>query len=520
MANGSLANFDIIIYSRHSKAHGYDTENHRYRPEYISAAPDSLFGYRFDLDASPGFTQALSDDDSGVIHLVNLGDLIPALPGNLDDFLGSFFDDSIPGGGPGNPGGDKQVPDDILSYTWTIRKGAQVIRELTMDRETHGSRFWVARNIRVPSVGRYEITLQVNLKDGTQVAKSRSIRLRDATIVVLGESFASGEGNPDAVGTPFPDFGDLQCKTTSLSFVLGIGIVMNNEPRWQEPNAHRSYRSGFSLAAEAIENQGDLITFLNFARSGAQISKGLINPGDRDDWIGKGQIAEARETIGDREIDALIISIGGNDIGFAGGLRDLVAKDFSWLANLTSDGDDDKNREKVIQDARESIGKLEDEDEGDFAKLKTEIDKFNARHVFLVEYPTGLFDRVKNGDVTSEPGCGIFEGLDQDIDREDAEAIATVGRELNEMLRRVANRHGWIMIDGIDGGFAGHGYCDEDTFFVGAEASCRQQGDFDGTMHPNHKGHQVYKDRIVATLKDRLFGQSLPIVDIDTLPSS
>jgi len=39
--------------------------------------------------------------------------------------------------------------------------------------------------------------------------------------------------------------------------------------------------------------------------------------------------------------------------------------------------------------------------------------------------------------------------------------------------------------------FAGHGYCrrDAEEMWTRAESSCRQQGDFDCTMHPNYRNH-------------------------------
>ncbi len=70
-----------------------------------------------------------------------------------------------------------------------------------------------------------------------------------------------------------------------------------------------------------------------------------------------------------------------------------------------------------------------------------------------------------------------------------------------------------ILIDGIKEAFAGHGYCAtpdprrpggatdrRGSYFVSAEQSCRDQGDFEGTMHPNEHGHEMYAERIVAAV--------------------
>ena len=60
--------------------------------------------------------------------------------------------------------------------------------------------------VSVPSPGEYEITLTVNLVDGrTPESHSRLYHLRDFLIVGIGDSFASGQGNPDVLAVPAPD---------------------------------------------------------------------------------------------------------------------------------------------------------------------------------------------------------------------------------------------------------------------------------------------------------------------------
>lgn len=78
-----------------------------------------------------------------------------------------------------------------------------------------------------------------------------------------------------------------------------------------------------------------------------------------------------------------------------------------------------------------------------------------------------------------------------DIDGKDAQMIKESGKKLNHVLRKAAQRHGRIMVSGIADAFAGYGRCSEDPFFTSAEESCKTQGDFEGTMHPNKKGHRA-----------------------------
>ena len=130
------------------------------------------------------------------------------------------------------------------------------------------------------------------------------------------------------------------------------------------------------------------------------------------------------------------------------------------------------------------------------------------------EYPTVLFERMDAaGDPIDGGGCGIFSGPDMGLSLDDWRAIKKIGIELNELIREVAASNGWILIDGIAERFAGHGYCAtadprrpgggtnrRGSYFVSAEQSCRDQGDFEGTMHPNEYGHEVYAERIAAAV--------------------
>jgi hypothetical protein len=88
-----------------------------------------------------------------------------------------------------------------------------------------------------------------------------------------------------------------------------------------------------------------------------------------------------------------------------------------------------------------------------------------------------------------------------------------LGTQLNRHIHEFAAAKGWTLIDGIAERFAGHGYCatpDPDrpgeatnrrgSYFNSAEQSCRDQGDFEGTMHPNEYGHDVYAERIATVI--------------------
>ena len=136
--------------------------------------------------------------------------------------------------------------------------------------------------------------------------------------------------------------------------------------------------------------------------------------------------------------------------------------------------------------------------------------------VFITEYPQGLFN-----DDHGEPamGCGLFQMSasttlntlpGRGISKNDAREIASFGERLNRTIRDAATRHGWVYIGGISSEFARHGYCANQSFWVGAEQSCKGQGDLNGMLHPNHKGHEVYRKRVLGALVDNFVRQERP----------
>ncbi len=322
-------------------------------------------------------------------------------------------------------------------------------------------------------------------------------------------------------------------KTIDAAVVEGAEVVLDifgvgdggeaeetrpRQARWQEPNAYRSYRSGHSLAAGQIESENefgaDRITFLSFARTGSEIQDGLLGPRkvdaniigsalpsvSIDSWIGnRGQVQEAKETLLGRPINALIITIGVNDLDFSSS----VTKSIIWTSA-------DK-RQMRIDETQE---KLRDQLPRDFNSLKKAIDtQLKPRQVFITEYPAGLFTKLVNGQVKDGGPCGVLSStnipgtsIGFDLDLEDGKALRRLGKQMNQVIRTKADEFGWTFIGDIEQAFDGHGYCASQSYFVSAEESCLKQGDFEGMLHPNKKGHQTTRDCIARVLRREMLG--------------
>jgi lysophospholipase L1-like esterase len=379
----------------------------------------------------------------------------------------------------------------------------------------------------LPSEGLYECRLIVTSRDGQrQESKVDRINLSDSLIVVIGDSAAAGQGNPDESGKP-KEFGDgisgwdnlnpiawadsaidaganwLKTNFTTLSRKWDARLDMDPQPRWLEKEAYRSLRSGAALAAQKQEvlSSGEVVTFLHFARSGSEILAGLLGPRTKDGkkidgWIGNiGQLEEVKRTVGKRRIDALIISIGVNDCGFSGNLKDLMVGDFGW-------GRDTQNREAVMRKIEARISQLP----GRFGQLNDAINELEVGQVYITEYPTGIFDKMKNGRPVPSEGCEIFSSnFDLDITKRDAEDLKEAARKLNHAIHEAAKAHSWVYVGGIADRFAGHGYCaGRDRLFRTAEESLVIQGDTEGTMHPNGLGHDIISDELSKALRKGL----------------
>lgn len=459
-SDSELTDISLGIQSRFPEYNDYDRTSHAYKESYVH--PN---GYPIGVTACKG----LITIDPGEINPDPPTDR-PRDPGRGDDApdgpvhpLGQHRQKEIP----------QRVPDNVVAWRWRLERSDGTVVQRVRNRANIGPEACQAK-LTAPEPGRYRVHLTLELTDGEQTA-SRSFRIRDRLVVSIGDSYASGQGNPDQ-----PD---------------------RHNPVWVEPKAYRSFRTGPALAAKDWENrvEGDLVTFLTFATSGAEINKGLLHPQhgrrsrlglgrpfenpylDRRGWQTVGQLEEAKRTVGDRSIDALILSIGGNDIGFSDGLI--------GLALGTTDIDELK------KDVMDEIDGLEEK----YAVLAAKIDKLDPEHVFITEYPTAHFDKKDDGTVGR--GCGVF----LQVSKSTAKEIKQLAIKLNQEVKKAARKHKWTFVDGIDEGFHGHGYCrDDERYFVTFSESRKKQGDKNGTMHPNRKGQQVYADRIAAALREEV----------------
>ena len=349
---------------------------------------------------------------------------------------------------------------------------------------TSGCRF----SALYPKEGVYRVSATLQGKDGVTGTGDAEVVVQDWLVFGLGDSNGSGEGTPDIPSPPLPEL---------------------DPPVWQAVRCDRSANSFEARAALSLENRdpGTSVTFVHLACSGASIEEGLLGPyvGINPGPAFRPQLDEMKRLAGSREIDAVVISIGVNDLGFAELVKHCIlypACQNRGFPSLTSPDTLGK-----VMKAR--IGKLPDL----FAALSHELKaaRIPARSVYLSEY----FDstRNQNGEFcdplirvdarTLRPYTAAipnpflrklaFAATSTVLDFDQAEARwanESVLTPLNAQVRAAATLHGWRLIDGVASRFTEHGYCSSDPWIVGLFESLERQHDHNGTLHATTYGNR------------------------------
>jgi hypothetical protein len=147
---------------------------------------------------------------------------------------------------------------------------------------------------------------------------------------------------------------------------------------------------GPAKAARELPNEWPYIVFLSFANSGAKVSTG-----DPDNDLLE-QLAHVKRVVGDHRIDALLVSIGGNDVEFGPTLRKL--------AGTSSDSD-------LIEITTAYLGLISELRITAYPKINPKILELglNVGTVLISEFPTTLFH---NENDQPREGCGVFNSFD------------------------------------------------------------------------------------------------------------
>lgn len=198
------------------------------------------------------------------------------------------------------------------TYTWTTRRGNSVVQQTQSAKLTKKT---CTTTVKLPE-GLHSFTLTVR-SGGTTSRQSMVANISNYLLVVMGDSYASGEGNPRNV--------TAWINNRSASF----------NPYWDEDQCNRSVHGAPAQAALKLEKASNKtsVTLVDVSCSGATVQKGILGPQLRGM---SSQIESVSNLIGNREIDAVVMSVGGNDIGFATILTACALQSNCPLAKATA----------------------------------------------------------------------------------------------------------------------------------------------------------------------------------------
>ena len=308
---------------------------------------------------------------------------------------------------------------------------------------------------------------------------------------------------------------------------------------WNDENCHRSANAAPARAALALE-EGDprtSVTFLHLACTGARVDMFRASLREQIPW--------ADELIGSREIDAVLVSIGGNDAGFASLAIACVVQQPCYVDSPAFDpaagaaycgfvglfglgtlcnnlfGIFPAQSAKAILE--EGVGGLPPR----YAELAEEllpnlrgllepepgpgvpqpplepVDRVRSNRVYITEYVDMTKDDAGAYCVGSLANLlGTIPGVTPDeLLWLDLVAAASI----NRAGATAALTHGWNAVSGIYGGYATHGYCADAHWVVRAHETFLRQGDEKGMAHPNGVGHAFNGQAIFAALLADLY---------------
>lgn len=366
----------------------------------------------------------------------------------------------------------------------------------------------------------YPAGLQVSVSVGDVEVASTEIRVEDIFVVGLGDSFGSGEGNPDVPvrfsperslaygGDKTSELGGYPARVGAWKQVGDKAFVKHNA-RWLDQACHRSLYS-YQLRAAlqlAVEDPHRAVTFAGFACSGAEIVWGFFLRYAGNEWVPNppdlSQVSAAADAqcgrvdapVQDmpeayhiqgaipelkggvvlhrcpaeyaRKIDLLLVSIGGNDVGFARLVANAVLSDSSLVRRLGGwFGQVHGNQQSAAL-----LNRLDTRYKAMNRALHgiLHIPWEEADRIILTAYPPfSMLDDA--GAVCADGSAGMEVFSDFAITQSAALTSAWLADKLDQIQAETARQNEWTFVSDHRKAFVGRGLCAGHTNGLGSIA--------------------------------------------------
>lgn len=199
----------------------------------------------------------------------------------------------------------------------------------------------------------WTVSTRVEVEAPGLPAHSVDISFRDQFIVAIGDSYISGEGNPD-VPSVITDRADDVFEHSSWGSRIELSKHVLREAEWWDEPCHRSLLSWPVLASfvHSARNPRHAVTLVHLGCSGAVARDLYLHgetelPGGGDERQSQlalldGLMSRPDERWARRKIDRVLLSIGGNDAGFVGVIATLTLPPNgfmlgNWVAGIIGD---------------------------------------------------------------------------------------------------------------------------------------------------------------------------------------
>lgn len=357
----------------------------------------------------------------------------------------------------------------------------------------------------VPYPGGAMVTVQIG---GREVSKTL-IKVRDVLIAGMGDSFASGEGNPDRAvrfsRERTSDYSTIGLYSGLTGYPARIGpwrdlgdkTFIKENARWLDQACHRSlYSEQLRTALQlAVEDPHRAVTFVGVSCAGAEITDGLFLRYKGNEWVPNpprlsqisavaeaqcgnnktqpldlpeafhmnGQIPQLQNIVlrkcpqdDARKIDLVLLSIGGNDIGFSRLLANAVLSNVSLLRELGGwlgqvHGEAEASAELATLGAR-------------YKSLNRAIHSIlyvpwqESDRILLVAYP-GLALEGDGSQMCGDGNSGMEVVPDFQLDRTKLKLGTWFADKLHRLMRDASYEFGWTFVETHRRAFIGRGIC-------------------------------------------------------------
>lgn len=346
----------------------------------------------------------------------------------------------------------------------------------------------------------------ISVEIGGRAVAEADVQVRDLLIAGMGDSFGSGEGNPDLPvrfsRERVADYGKAELAGYPARIgswqQIGDKRFIDENARWLDQACHRSLYSHQLRAALQLsfEDPHRAVTFVDVACSGAEVTAGLFlrykgnewvpNPPDLSQisFIAEAQCGRREAPLQDlpeayhlngrvpdlkgglvlrkcaledaRKIDLIFLSVGGNDIGFSRILANAVISDKSLLKKLGGWF----GQSYSYAEAAAALEALDDR----YKSLNRAI--HNVLHVpwqesdriVLTAYP-GLALLGDGSAVCPSGRAGMEVVSDFKLNERRVREGIWIADKLHRTMKSSAQSYGWTFVDAHRPAFIGRGIC-------------------------------------------------------------